>query len=1133
MKASVSRNLSLVFLLLAIMLPVWAQVPTGALRGAVVDPSKAVISGATVVVKNKATGAERKTTSKEDGEFLVNNLLPGEYEIKVSATGFKSSLLSVTIQVGDTAATEIALEVGAQSETVVVSGDSTAVVNTSDFKVDGVITRAKIENLPLNGRNFLTLAALEPGVRISTSNPGDANSLVNVSVGGADSDLTRITVDGGSVVDYTTGGSGQNFSVESVQEFQISSFNFDLSTGVTSVGAVNIVTRTGTNGLHGSAFAYYRDNNIAAYPVLKRDPLNPDPAFRRLQSGFSLGGPIIKDKLHWFTNLENLNQDSVFSTIHTGYRIPGTTAFPLSQFDTVTGSPFDQWLSNARLDYRPADKHSFFVRYSGDVSKAFAPVSSNPPLPSNWRANKNNSFQGQGGWTWLPSSKVTNDLRLNWQYVGNKSLLPTASDCPSCLGLNGPLITINNSNFVIGNQPSAPQNRSQFRYEATDNVNWVFSKHLIQFGGTYEWDFGNGNWAFLDPAYIVVHDPADILQVNGFIDSLVANPLTGPLIRPVADQLRIPLPAAFTTPGRQITYQDILQLPVAGAAVGIGDPKQPPPFNFGKASHGTRLRFYGQDTWRAARGLSLKYGLSWTYESNLWNHDLKKPALLASLYGTTEPNPRDTNNFAPALGFAWDVKNNQKTVVRGGFSMFYDTSLFVNRLTERALTGPLGNGRVQAPGDFFQSTAQFAQLPATFPPQIVQAAQALRNIAQSLPPGSADRAQLEQAAALLPALLLINVAPGTPINFQVIPTKYTAANFLTDINRQIPVIQQQLSALGSQGVTGLDFFKSASGNGVLISPDTKIPYSLQYSIGAQRELPWNMLLSTDLVFRRRVHTFFQVDRNLFNRAASLGGPMIPRCSAANATNPIVRCTNGPVEVLDGAGRETYKALLVKLDKRFSRRYQFTAAYTLSSLTGYDYGRDLANWFGNHGPLGADARHTLSFNGRVDLPWDFQIDLITLLSSRGTFSATLPGTANSDINGDGTNNDLLPGFRWNQGNRDISESDLRALADAYNTNFAGKTAPRGGTFPTVNLPASFAFGDAFQTYDVRFSKNIQLFREKYKLELIATVFNIFNVSNLQGFNGRLNDSFGQPTAKAGQAFGYGGPRAWEFAARFKF
>ncbi len=1140
MQLSASRSLLLFLLSLALTATVVAQVPTGALRGTVTDPSKAVIAGAQVTVKQKETGAERSATSKSDGVFLVSNLLPGEYEVKVIKEGFKTYISNVTIQVGDTANTEVALEIGAQNETVVVSGDSTSVVNTSDFKVDGVINRQKIDNLPLNGRNYLSLAALEPGVRVGTSNPGDANSLVNVSIGGAPSALTRLTVDGGSIVDYVTGGAGQNFSIESVQEFQISSFNFDLTTGVTSVGAVNIITRTGGNDYHGSAFAYFRDHNISAYPLLNRDRLNPDPFFRRLQSGFSVGGPVKKDKLFWFFNLEDLNQDSVYSTIHTGYRLPGTSVSPLSQFDTISPSPFDQLLTNARVDYHHSPSHSFFVRYSGDTSKAFAPVEGNV-LPSNWRKNKNDSYQGQGAWTWVARSNLINDLRFNWGYVGNKSLIPTSSDCPNCLGLNGPQIRINNSSFRLGNQIQAPQNRALHRYELTNNANLTKSTHLIQFGGTFEKNYGVGSWQFLDPAVIVVHDPNDILTINGVIDTLAnpatpgIGPLLAPIFGPIAPLLRIPLPASFSTPGARITYQDILQLPVAGAAVGIGDGSQPPPFNAEVARRSNRFRFYGQDTWRIRPNFTLKYGLSYTYESNLYNHDLAKPTLLSPIYGTTDANNRDKDNFAPALGFAWDVNNDTKTVIRGGASLFYDTSLFVNRLTERALIGPLGNGRVQTTGDFFRNTIPFSTLPPQFVQSVPVIVQNLTQIANSLPANDPNRAQLLQLAGIIPALLLINPAAGAngaPINFQVIPTKFTAANFMTVINQQIPAIQQQLNALGAQGVKGLDFFKLASGNGVLIDPFAKLPYSAQFSVGVQRELPWNMLLTADFVSRNRVHTYFVADRNLFNRAASLGGPVIPACSGANATNPAVRCSNGPVEILDASGREQYKALLVKLDKRFSRRYQFTASYALSSLKGFDYTRDLTNWFGNPGPVGGDARHIFAFNTLVDLPYSFRASLIANLSSRGPFSATLPGTASSDLNGDGTNNDLLPGFGWNQGNRDLSVSDLQALVDAYNTNFAGKVAPRGGTFPRVTLPSSFDFGDMFQSYDASLSK-LFTYRDRYSLELIAQVFNLFNISNLAGYSGRLDANFGQPTSKAGQAFGFGGSRAWQFAARFKF
>ncbi len=1131
MRYSVSRSLSLSLIILMLSVISAAQVPTGALNGVVTDASKAVISGAVVTLKHKETGVERSGTTNSDGGFVISNLLPGDYEVKASMQGFKTYVASVTILVGNTSNTEIGMEVGGQNETVVISGDSTSVVNTSDFKVDGVITRQKIDSLPLNGRNYLSLAGLEPGVRVATSNPGDANTLVNVSIGGAPSALTRLTVDGGSIVDYVTGGAGQNFSIESVQEFQISSFNFDLATGVTSVGAVNIITRTGSNDLHGSAFAFFRDNNIAAYPVLNRNPNDPDPFFRRLQSGFSLSGPIKKNKLFGFFNLENLNQDGVFSVIHTGYRIPGTTVSPLSQFDTVSASPFDQLLTNARVDYNYNDKNTFFLRYSGDKSKAFAPVESNV-LPSNWRKNRNDSYQGQGGWRWTASPTFTNELNFNWHYVGNKSLIPTNDDCPNCFGLNGPQVRINGSSFRLGNQIQAPQNRALHRYETTNNSAWIKGKHQIQFGGTYEKDFGQGNWNFIEPSLLIVHNPADIIALNGAIDQLAAGlglPATDPngialrsIFGPAAPLLKIPIPASFTTPGATITYQDILNLPLAAGLTGIGDGSQPPPFNTEIARRSSRFRFYGQDTWRAGRGVTLKYGLSYTYENNLYNHDLVKPTLLSPLYGTTEANKRDTNNFAPSAGFAWDVKNDSKTVIRGGASMFYDTSLFVQRLTERALIGPLGNGRVVTDNNFYSNTVPFPQLGPGFNqslPLVVAGLTAARN---NLPANDPNRALLTQLINIIPGFPLINPGSGLLSNqaIQTLPTKLTAANFVSILNQQVPLIQAQLNALGGQGVKGLDFFKTASGNGVLIDPFAKLPYSLQFSIGFQRELPWNMLLTADFVSRNRVHTYFAVDRNQINR---VGGPLIRQCGPTEATNPTVQCTNGAVEVLDASGREQYRALLVKLDKRFARRYAFTASYALSSLRGFDYGRDLNNLFGNPGFMGADARHIFALNSVVDLPLGFQAGFIANLSSRSPFSVVLNGLpADTDINGDGTPNDLLPGFGFNKGNRGIDESDLRGLVDAYNQNFAGKSTPRGGTAPFVTLPSNISFGDMFQSYDARLSKNFKFFEDKFNLELIAEVFNMFNISNQAGFSNRFDDNFGQPTAKAGQAFGFGGP-----------
>ena len=1119
MKHSVSSFFALL-LLIAVAVAAPAQTPTGGLRGSVTDPAKAIISDAVVTMKNKATGAERVATSGADGEFIIVNLLPGEYEIKVTAKGFKTNLASATIQVGDTATIEVALEVGDASETVVISGDATALVNPSDFKVDGVITRQKIDSLPLNGRNFLQLASLEPGVRVNTGQPGNANNLFNVSIGGGNSFSTRLTVDGGNIVDPVTGNAAQNYSVDTIQEFQISSFNFDLKTGVTSVGAVNIVSRTGGTEYHGSGFGYFRDHNMGAHPTLNRVPFNPDPFFRRLQAGFALSGPIIKNKLAFFTNLERLNQTSAISTFHTGSPV-------FSRLDTVSSSPYRGYLYNIRLDYTLSSKHSTFLRYASDTNQAFAPAADNTQ-PSNWRANRNNVYQAQAGWTYSINPSLINQVIFNYQQIGNRSGIPTAADCPGCLGLGGPQVRVNNSNFRMGNNENAPQNRILFRYETTDNLTWSKGAHTIETGGTYEKGYGQGPFSFIDPALVIAHDPRDVALVNANIDLIAASlpPILG--FSSIAPRLKLPLPAAFTTPGAQITANDILGLPVAFVTRGLGDGAQPPPFNSTFARHVQRFRFYGQDTWRVRPGLTLKYGLSYLYEDKLWNHDLRKSSVFANspLYGTADANPRDKNNFAPAVGFAWNVKNDNKTVIRGGFSMAYDTSLYVNRLTERAILGPVGNGRVVLPGDFFQNG--FTTLSAAD-------RAAVSNIAAAVAPS--NPALAAQIAGLV---AVTNPALGAPLNaatLQVLPTKLTAAQSLQLLAVQGSQIQGLLNQAGAAGVTGADFFKAVTTTSVLIDPDIKLPYSESFSIGVQRELPWNMAINADFVFRRYLHTFFQRDRAMFNRAASLGGPVISACAPAQRLDPTARCLNGPFEVIEGSGKEDYKGLLLKLERRFTNRYQFTASYAYSRTRGFGYNLDLNNPFALSGFGAVDRPHIFSFSGVADLPLGFRAGLIMSFESGAPLSIRIPGatSVSSDLNGDGTSNDLLPGTSFNTGNRDISASDLGQLVQQYNAQFAGKPTLRGvgSVFPTLTLPSNFDLGDSFQSTEVRLSKEFNIIAERLKLELSGEVFNLFNTSNKLRYRGDLDNNFGLATDKASPTFGLGGPRVFQIGGRIKF
>jgi len=1070
---------------------VLAQMPTGAIRGTISDPQGAVIPRALVTVVSKTTGESRRVTAGEDGFYTVENLMPGLYEVAVEFQGFTSQTRLVTVQVGMITSSDFTLQVNSPSETIEVVADP-PLIDTVNYKIAGVITRERIDALPLNGRNFLQLAALEPGVSVSVTHPGQNNNLFNVSIGGAPASLTRITVDGGSVVDYVTGGAAQNFSTETIQEFQIATFNFDLSTGVTSVGAVNIVSRMGGNELHGTAFAFYRDHNTAAYPTLRRNDRAPDPFFRRAQYGGSLGGPLRKDRAFFFGNIEWLAQRAAISTVHTGF--PG-----FSQFDTITTSPYDGVVANVRTDFRVKERHTLFVRYSRDGNDTFAPDDVNT-LPSNWRVNRNRDHNLQMGFVSLVRTNVINDFRFNYQRIGNRSTLPSVRECPpvnpGCIGLGGPQIRVVGSNLVLGNSYNAPQQRQLDRYQSTDTLFWHKGAHHLRFGGEWDFGYGKGSWAFFDPALVAVHDPRIVQLVNSGV-------ALAPLPSRVKQALTIPLPPAFTVSGATITLADIVQLPLAVAFVGVGDPSQPPPFRAAQARRNHRLRFYVQDSWRVRRGFTLSYGLSYQVETNLLNHDLPKPALLRPLVGRLDPPGKDLNNLAPALGFAWDVGSRGKTILRAGAGLYYDTVLIGTRLTERAFIGPLGNGRTLLTGAFFQNPLPFPQI-----------------------------------AGLPSPLDQINPPLGAPLNFTSIPTKFTGRQFLDLLAAQLPQIHAQLEALGQTGLTNLDFFKTGTD---LLDPSMQVPYSEQFSVGVQRQLPHQMALSADVVLRKRLHTLFQTDRNLYNRVDQLGGPIIPRCQGRAATDPSIVCSNGPISIYQTSGREEYKALLVKLDKRLSHRYQFTASYALSSLRGFFPREDVTAWFRHHGPLEADVRHRFTFSGIADLPWGLQASLIAVFVSPPPLNARLPATY--DLNGDGTFGDTLPGLAINSLGRGTSKQDLIALVRRFNETRAGTKDAAGATLPFLVLPPDFDFNDTFQTHDVRVSKTFS-WRERYKFQVLVEVFNLFNISNLGGYSSQLDFTsdpqtpptvfaFGQPTLKASQVFGQGGARALQFGARISF
>lgn len=1177
-------------ILLLLAAPVWAQstISTGGIQGTITDPNDAVVSNANITLTNKATGQSIKTTASSSGTFSFGTLAPGTYEMKIEAQGFQTQVVTIPVQVGVITSGSTKLSVGKASEVVEVTGSSVA-VNTEQSTIQGVLTTQQIENLPINGRNFLDLAQLEPGVQIQDGGNFDPtkNGFSSISFGGRFGRTARIEVDGIDISDETVGTTTQNLPASAIQEFQVSQSSLDLSTELTSSGAVNVVTRSGTNRWHGEGFYLFRDSSIAA------DISNTQVPFQRNNFGGSLGGPIIKDKLFFFADVERLKQDLIESVAPSG---------PFASLLGGFNSPFRDTEGVAKLDWHINDNYRMFYRFSYEQNrsvKGFIPNSFQP------FANVNNTPVHALGLD-FSSGSFTHAVRFGFTKFRNGITDATQSgvfnpvpQISLTIGASSSCLAGGVDSFCSGPNLLAPQKtfqeNTQIKYDGSKPV----SKHILRYGFGYNHIQGGGFAKFFALAPTVNSSTAAFNPGNAPFAGGAANPLNYPA-----------------------------QLVIMGNGQGFSSEK--PAFGLpgGGLGPDNRIQWYVGDSWKLKPYLTITYGLRYVHDTGRTDSDIGpipcsqlNSGLAATLAAAGTPctgnildlfgkglgdRVRDPGmNFAPSFGFTWDPTHSGKMVVRGGIGLYYENSIFNNNLFNRP-------GRL-AQGLFLTEAvpcAGGAPVPGFSLPGGAPLPVNLANVCGQ-PVGSVAT----QLAALQAAYQAATLAAGPAANGGFIGNTLAAGG----------------------GINGINLF----------APNYQTPRSVQMNIGVERQLGKGIVWNADYVRNVATHALLAIDVNhvgdvrFFNKAnataaivatnAAFGCGASASAAATNcaiaagaqmhdyAGNGLDSGTNlcggnpcpaaafpgqnpnlGVNQMLFPAGRSVYNAFETSLRANIAKPFEgvrgmnFIFSYALSRYVSSALDSDFINTAIDNnnptsqiGPNGLDRTHQFSFGGTFDFPWYIRFGIVAHVYSPLPQSLILPlplqgvgGIFTTDVTGDGSGDgsavypvgDLMQGTRIGAFGRDVSAGGLNSLINNYNSTQAGQPTPAGqalisnGLLTMAQLQALGGVQQAIalaptgqvglgwlRTFDLKLSYPRKI-GEYMTIEPSMAVFNAFNNANfdLPGntINGNLvaaADTSGvtgsvNSTTKATRntrvlpgsgVFDLGAPRVIEFGLKLTF
>jgi hypothetical protein len=646
---------------------------TGAITGVVKDQSGAVVAGATVKAINIATGVTRMTTTGDSGSYELAALPPADYRIEIEAQGFAKYIQEpVTVNVLARVTVDPEMKPAGTTEQVTVTGESVPLIETTKTEVGGVINQRQMENLPVNGRSFASLAILLPGATLQPSFDPTKARVGTFSVGGATGRNLNITIDGGDNKDNAVGGILQNFTMEGIQEFALSTQRFSAANGRSGGALLSIVSKSGTNDIHGSVFGFFRDDALNANAPKLLAEANPTlfaegdaikPPFERQQFGGSIGGPIKKDKAFFFGTYER--------TRERGNSIVPTSIFEQIQLLEPLGyqavrfleQPFDDHQYTIKTDFNYSSKHNFVGRFAGQNNSGLNDQAGYLVVftdASGGNTTENDLYNALGSWTWTAKSNVVN--QFTYQFSDFNNQIGATTDLPNLIFADG---------LSVGRNGNVPQQTLQRKHQFRDDLSWNRGRHGLKFGVDYtaETKLG-GLFAFLSAPEYDFFFTADEIANNpnqfpqGFRTSQIR---PGPITC-----------GTFGLSGADCNQANLAGLGVAADIILAGGD---PTFDLDPFPH--LFSWYVQDDWkvtpRFTLNMGVRYDLDIGYVDNANqanNRVVKLLKIIGNPYGQRVAED-DTNNFAPRIGFAWDVMGNGSSVLRGGYGMYFDQS-FLN-----------------------------------------------------------------------------------------------------------------------------------------------------------------------------------------------------------------------------------------------------------------------------------------------------------------------------------------------------------------------------------------------------------------------------------------------------------------------